>query len=54
MTVDDPIEAIQRAKTQPGFTADTPVTFGLEPYDVQTVTITAWTDDNSPVNISAQ
>ena len=33
---------------------DTTVTFGPEEYDVETVTITAWTEDISLVNISAQ
>lgn len=54
MTVDDLIEALQWAKTQPGITGDTTVTFGPDEYDVETVTITAWTEDISLVNISAQ
>ena len=54
MTVDDLIEALQWAKTQPGVTGDTTVTVGEEEYDAGGVTITEWVDGSPLVHINAQ
>jgi len=54
MTVDDLIETLQWAKTQPGVTGDTTVTFGPEEYDAGDVTITEWVDGSLLVHIEAQ
>lgn len=54
MTVDDLIEALQWAKTQPGVTGDTTVTTCPEEYDVGDVVITKWVDGSLLVHIEAQ
>lgn len=54
MTIDDLIEALQWAKTQPGVTGDATVTVGEEEYDAGGVTITEWVDGSKLVHINAQ
>lgn len=54
MTVDDLIEALQWAKTQPGVTGAATVTVGEEEYDAGGVTITDWVDGSPLVHIDPQ